>query len=31
AATGRPLCAPCAVRDITQRTNRERKLRLSRR
>ncbi|ASV21335.1 hypothetical protein B8P98_19535 [Klebsiella quasivariicola] len=27
AATGRPLCAPCAVRDITQKTNRERKLR----
>ncbi|PXH84628.1 hypothetical protein DMQ71_05305 [Klebsiella quasipneumoniae] len=27
AATGRRLCAPCAVRDITQRTNRERKLR----
>ncbi len=25
AATGRPLCAPCAVRDITQKTNRERK------
>ncbi|RFC86205.1 DNA helicase, partial [Klebsiella pneumoniae] len=22
-----PLCAPCAVRDITQKTNRERKLR----
>ncbi|PLM96696.1 hypothetical protein CWN24_27635, partial [Klebsiella pneumoniae] len=22
--TGRPLCAPCAVRDITQKTNRER-------
>ncbi|PLM42145.1 hypothetical protein CWN58_01175 [Klebsiella quasipneumoniae] len=27
AATGRPLCAPCAIRDITQKTNRERKLR----
>ncbi len=25
AATGRPLCAPCAVRDITQKINRERK------
>ena len=25
AATGRPLCAPCAVRDITQTINRERK------
>ena len=27
AATGRPLCAPCAMIDITQKTNRERKLR----
>ncbi|PXH96571.1 hypothetical protein DMQ72_13260 [Klebsiella quasipneumoniae] len=27
AATGRPLCAPRAVRDITQKTSRERKLR----
>ncbi|HHL1658536.1 TPA: hypothetical protein ACQ3AG_004749, partial [Klebsiella pneumoniae] len=27
AATGRPLCAPCAVRDITQKTNRERNVR----
>ncbi|MBW5967955.1 hypothetical protein DMT40_13315 [Klebsiella variicola] len=27
AATGRPLCAPCAMNDITQKTNRERKLR----
>ncbi|PXL27954.1 hypothetical protein DMS28_05425 [Klebsiella variicola] len=27
AATGRPLCAPCAMRDITQTINRERKLR----
>ncbi|OWV56627.1 DNA helicase, partial [Klebsiella pneumoniae] len=27
AATGRPLCAPCAIRDITQTINRERKLR----
>ena len=27
AATGRPLCAPGAIRDITQKTNRERKLR----
>ncbi|OVE57033.1 hypothetical protein SQ56_21250, partial [Klebsiella variicola] len=27
AATGRPLCAPSAMRDITQKTNRERKLR----
>ncbi len=26
AATGRPLCAPCAIRDITQKTNRERNL-----
>ena len=26
AATGRPLCAPSAIRDITQKTNRERKL-----
>ncbi len=26
AATGRPLCAPCAVRDITQKINRERNL-----
>ncbi|PDP51334.1 DNA helicase, partial [Klebsiella pneumoniae] len=26
-ATGRPLCAPCAIRDITQTINRERKLR----
>ncbi|PLM28887.1 hypothetical protein CWN40_27695, partial [Klebsiella quasipneumoniae] len=25
-ATGRPLCAPCAVRDITQKINRERNL-----
>ncbi|KUR28513.1 hypothetical protein AWI37_12500 [Klebsiella aerogenes] len=24
AATGRPLCAPCAMRDITQKTFRER-------
>ncbi|HBX2072853.1 hypothetical protein D7042_07625 [Klebsiella pneumoniae] len=24
AATGRPLCAPCAIRDITQKTYRER-------
>ncbi|PXK59228.1 hypothetical protein DMS28_05540 [Klebsiella variicola] len=24
---GRPLCAPCAMNDITQKTNRERKLR----
>ncbi|PLI45776.1 DNA helicase, partial [Klebsiella pneumoniae] len=23
----RPLCAPCAIRDITQTINRERKLR----
>ncbi|MEH5993123.1 hypothetical protein, partial [Klebsiella variicola] len=27
AATGRPLCAPCAMSDITQTINRERKLR----
>ncbi|OYF79449.1 hypothetical protein CI612_15305 [Klebsiella quasipneumoniae subsp. similipneumoniae] len=27
AATGRPLCAPCAMRDITQKTNRERNVR----
>ncbi len=27
AATGRPLCAPCAVRDITQKINRERNVR----
>ncbi|PAB09945.1 hypothetical protein CDA38_09980, partial [Klebsiella pneumoniae] len=27
AATGRPLCAPCARSDITQAINRERKLR----
>ncbi|PPJ90329.1 hypothetical protein CSC93_00640, partial [Klebsiella pneumoniae] len=27
AATGRPLCAPCAMNDITQTINRERKLR----
>ncbi|PLG63510.1 DNA helicase, partial [Klebsiella pneumoniae] len=27
AATGRPLCAPGAMSDITQTTNRERKLR----
>ncbi|RWT59565.1 hypothetical protein DN589_02825 [Klebsiella quasipneumoniae subsp. similipneumoniae] len=27
AATGRPLCAPCVLRDITQTINRERKLR----
>ncbi len=27
AATGRPLCAPCAMPGITQKTNRERKLR----
>ncbi|OSH70121.1 DNA helicase, partial [Klebsiella pneumoniae] len=27
AATGRPLCAPCAVRDLTQKTNRERNVR----
>ena len=26
AATGRPLCAPCAIRDITQKINRERNL-----
>ena len=26
AATGRPLCAPCAIRDITQKTYRERHL-----
>ncbi|PLM93283.1 hypothetical protein CWN07_29395, partial [Klebsiella quasipneumoniae] len=26
AATGRPLCAPCAIRDITQKTNRERNM-----
>ena len=25
-ATGRPLCAPCAIRDITQKINRERNL-----
>ncbi|PCR33718.1 hypothetical protein CQA89_17130, partial [Klebsiella pneumoniae] len=25
--TGRPLCAPCAMSDITQTINRERKLR----
>ncbi|PLJ28452.1 hypothetical protein B6J62_26820 [Klebsiella quasipneumoniae] len=27
AATGRPLCAPCAMRDITQKTYRERNAR----
>ena len=27
AATGRPLCAPCTVRDITQKINRERNMR----
>ncbi|OVW21712.1 DNA helicase, partial [Klebsiella quasipneumoniae subsp. similipneumoniae] len=27
AATGRPLCAPCAMRDITQKINRERNVR----
>ncbi len=27
AATGRPLCAPCAMNDITQTISRERKLR----
>ncbi|PKJ65401.1 DNA helicase, partial [Klebsiella sp. T11] len=27
AATGSPLCAPSTIRDITQKTNRERKLR----
>ncbi|PXH33773.1 hypothetical protein DMR27_26760 [Klebsiella variicola] len=27
AAAGRPLCAPSTIRDITQKTNRERKLR----
>ena len=26
AATGRPLCAPCGIRDITQKINRERNL-----
>ncbi|THO02937.1 hypothetical protein FAR05_26915, partial [Klebsiella pneumoniae subsp. pneumoniae] len=26
AATGRPLCAPCAMRDITQKKYRERNL-----
>ena len=26
AATGRPLCAPCSIRDITQKINRERNL-----
>ena len=26
AATGRPLCAPCAIRDITRKINRERNL-----
>ncbi len=26
AATGRPLCAPCAIRNITQKINRERNL-----
>ena len=26
AATGRPLCAPCAIRDIAQKINRERNL-----
>ena len=26
-ATGRPLCAPCAMNDIAQTINRERKLR----
>ncbi|OYJ06963.1 hypothetical protein CI682_12085, partial [Klebsiella pneumoniae subsp. pneumoniae] len=27
AATGRPLCAPCPMSDITQKTNRERNVR----
>ncbi|RWT52609.1 hypothetical protein DN589_18190 [Klebsiella quasipneumoniae subsp. similipneumoniae] len=27
AATGRPLCAPCAMPGITQKTNRERHVR----
>ena len=27
AATGRPLCAPSTIRDITQKTNRERNVR----
>ncbi|PLF11560.1 DNA helicase, partial [Klebsiella quasipneumoniae] len=27
AATGRTLCAPCTVRDITQKINRERNVR----
>ena len=27
AATGRPLCASCVMRDITQKTNRERNVR----
>ncbi|PLC78810.1 hypothetical protein B6I40_06980, partial [Klebsiella variicola] len=27
AATGRPLCAPCAMSDITQTINRERNVR----
>ncbi|PLE61994.1 DNA helicase, partial [Klebsiella variicola] len=27
AATGRPLCAPCAMPDITQKINRERNVR----
>ncbi|OVT79522.1 hypothetical protein BME90_00690 [Klebsiella quasipneumoniae subsp. similipneumoniae] len=27
AATGRPLCAPCAMKDITQKINRERNVR----
>ncbi|ATR00342.1 hypothetical protein D2912_18605 [Klebsiella pneumoniae] len=27
AATGRPLCAPCAMRDITQKINRKRNVR----
>ncbi|QAA18380.1 hypothetical protein C0067_11495 [Klebsiella pneumoniae] len=27
AATGRPLCAPCAMPGITQKINRERKIR----
>ncbi|PJG93976.1 DNA helicase, partial [Klebsiella pneumoniae] len=26
-ATGRPLCAPCPMSDITQKTNRERNVR----
>ncbi|PBD55217.1 DNA helicase [Klebsiella pneumoniae] len=27
AATGRPLCAPCAMRDLTQKINRKRNVR----